>query len=306
MTTAPIPTFYLYGEPEQGVSEGFVHVESLDDRSRPSEWTIQPHMHRDLNHMILIAEGGGAMRAEEAGVTFQAPCLLVIPARVVHGFAWHRESRGSVITIADSYLGHLLARDGDLAALFHHPAAVALREDDRAAVEEAVGMMARELNWSAPGQRAAVEAALLAVMVRALRRTRLSGAPAGGEGRQAALVARFRDRVEQRFRQREPIARLARDLGVSPTALRLACAQVAGTSPRRILDDRALLEARRLLLYSNLSVGEVAYSVGFEDQAYFSRFFTRHVGQCPRAYRASQGRGNGESTVRGSPSPSSG
>src|SRR3546814_7958819 len=111
------------------------------------------------------------MRAEEASVSFQAPCLLLIPARVVHGFTWDRESRGSVITIADSYLGHLRARDGDLTALFHHPAAVALREGDRAAVEEAVAVMTRELNWSAPGQRAAVEAALLTVMVRALRRT---------------------------------------------------------------------------------------------------------------------------------------
>jgi len=285
-----IPTFYLYGEPEQAVSEGFVHVESLDDRSRPSEWTIQPHVHRDLNHMILIAEGGGAMRAEEASVTFQAPCLLLIPARVVHGFTWHRDSRGSVITIADSYLGHLVERDEDLQPLFQHPVAVALLEDDRDHVEEAVGLMTRELNWSAPGQRAVVEAALLTVMVRALRRAHLQGAPARADGRQAALVARFRDRVEQRFRLREPIAVHARELGVSPTALRLACAEVAGASPSRIIDDRALLEARRLLLYSNLSVGEVAYSVGFEDQAYFSRFFTRHVGQPPRDYRAGQGR----------------
>ena len=56
-----------------------------------------------------------------------------------------------------------------------------------------------------------------------------------------------------------------------------------------MLDERALLEARRLLLYSNLSVTEIAYSVGFDDPAYFSRFFTRHVGQPPRAYRAGRG-----------------
>ena len=56
-----------------------------------------------------------------------------------------------------------------------------------------------------------------------------------------------------------------------------------------MLDDRALPEARRLLLYSQLSVTEVAYAVGFEDAAYFSRFFTRHVGQPPRAYRAARG-----------------
>jgi AraC family transcriptional activator of pobA len=55
-----------------------------------------------------------------------------------------------------------------------------------------------------------------------------------------------------------------------------------------MLDDRALLEARRLLLYSQLSVVEIAYAVGFDDPAYFSRFFTRHIGQPPRAYRAAR------------------
>ena len=56
-----------------------------------------------------------------------------------------------------------------------------------------------------------------------------------------------------------------------------------------MLDDRALLEARRLLLYSQMSVADIAYAVGFEDAAYFSRFFARHVGQPPRAYRAGRG-----------------
>ncbi len=63
MSVDPVPSFYLYGEPQRSVAEGFVHVESLDDRSRPSEWTIRPHVHRDLHHIILIARGGGAMQA---------------------------------------------------------------------------------------------------------------------------------------------------------------------------------------------------------------------------------------------------
>jgi AraC family transcriptional activator of pobA len=39
-----------------------------------------------------------------------------------------------------------------------------------------------------------------------------------------------------------------------------------------------------------MSVAEIAYAVGFEDPAYFSRFFTRHVGQPPRTYRAARER----------------
>ncbi|WP_088184573.1 helix-turn-helix domain-containing protein [Sphingobium sp. Z007] len=288
MTTAPVPRFYLYGEPQRTVAEGFVHVESLDDRSRPSEWTIRPHVHRDLNHIILIAQGGGAMQAEAAQVGFDAPCLLLVPAGIVHGFTWHSESRGHVTTIADAYLRHLIARDADLAPLFAHPHAVALPPGEGDAAQAIIARMAQELGWAGPGQRAAVESALLSLMVLALRHATLAQAAQSGTARQAALVARLRERIEQRFRQREPVADHAKALGASLTALRQACAQIAGTSPAQMLDDRALLEARRLLLYSQLSVADIAYAIGFEDPAYFSRFFTRHIGQPPRAYRAAR------------------
>ncbi len=126
-------------------------------------------------------------------------------------------------------------------------------------------------------------------MVQALRHAALSDASASSGGRQARLVARLRDRIEQRFRHREPVADHARALGVSETALRQACARTAGLSPAAMLDERALLEARRLLLYSNLSVAEVGYATGFEDPAYFSRFFARHTGRSPRDWRAARG-----------------
>jgi AraC family transcriptional activator of pobA len=80
---------------------------------------------------------------------------------------------------------------------------------------------------------------------------------------------------------------------VSPERLRQACAGNAGTSPLALLNARRLLEAKRGLLYTNMTVSEVADSCGFEDPAYFSRFFTRETGESPRSYRlARNGRVN--------------
>lgn len=282
-----IAQFYLYGEPQQDVAEDFVHVESLEHRSRPSEWTIGPHMHRELNHIIHIAQGGGTMQAEADSFAFDAPCLLLIPAGLVHGFQWYSDSSGSVTTIANRYLSDIQLRHADLGGLFLRASMVAMDSSQSADVENEVDAMSRELGWASPGQHARVEAALLSIMVIILRQ---SGAmhdihDSSAPGHQPALVARLRERVEERFRLREPVSDHARALGVSMTALRVACARFAGTPPATILDERTLLEARRLLLYSNLSVAEIGYSVGFEDPGYFSRFFTRHIGQSPRDYR---------------------
>lgn len=52
-----------------------------------------------------------------------------------------------------------------------------------------------------------------------------------------------------------------------------------------LLDDRALLEARRTLIYSELSIADVGFLIGIPDPAYFSRFFKRNTGQSPRDFR---------------------
>lgn len=283
---AVIPRFYLYGEPHRVADGRFVHVESLDDRSRPSEWTIRPHAHADLNHVFHLSEGGGAMQAERAMLSFEAPCLLLVPTGVVHGFNWTSESSGTVITVSSSYLERLRETDPALASLFRSALAVSLSAADSDLYLRAGRRLMAELSWAAPGHRAAAESALLDILVNALRAIGTQSEVHGSApGRQAALVACFRERIEARFRLREPVAVHAEALKTSQTRLRTACAVVAQQSPMAILDQRAVVEAQRALLYSNLSIAEIADSLGLADAAYFSRFFTRHVGQSPRSYR---------------------
>jgi AraC family transcriptional regulator, transcriptional activator of pobA len=282
----PVPTFYLYGEAHRSAGEHFVHAESLDDRSRPAGWRIRPHSHRELNHLILITAGGGVMQTEGTIASFEAPCLLLVPSQVVHGFRWHSESRGSVITIASTYRDELVRRDPDAAPLFAALRVASLTKDVAQSIETQARVLIRELGWIAPGHLTAVDAALALIVVEALRGLKLhSRREEQGRGRHAELVARFRGLVEERYRLREPIGEYARRLGVSPTTLRVACSHVAGAPPAEIVNLRALLEAKRSLCYTNQSVAQIAYSLGFIDPAYFTRSFTKHAGQSPRQFR---------------------
>ena len=291
MQVAAVPTFYLYGEPHRTVDAGFIHVEPLDDRSRASAWTIRPHAHSGLAQLFLLTTGGGTMQVEAEVHRFDAPALLIVPSGVAHGFAWTGESDGWVLTLAQSLIAELGQRDPAITELF---AAACIAGTDRASAAAATGHLAtmlRELGWSAPGHRAAVEGALLSLFATAIRMARgATGSATARPGHRSALVARFRARVEERFRRREPVQAYAAALGVSESRLRTACAAAAGASPAALLDARAMLEARRALLYSGLSVAEVGYALGFTDPAYFSRFFARHEGCSPRAYREAAAR----------------
>jgi AraC family transcriptional activator of pobA len=285
-----VPVFYLYGEPHRAAAERFVHVESLHDRSRPNKWIIRPHAHAQLSHIFLIVRGGGAMHAEDDTLEFASPSLLIVPAGIVHGFKWHWESRGSVITLADSYLHDLVRRDTYLEELMRVPRAIELSAEDVATLERNLAVLTKELGWAARGYRAAVDAAVLSIAVIALRRAEhLEDARTITPGHHAALVARLRARIEKRYRLRERVPDYAKALGASVTALRVACARIAGMPPAALLDQRALVEAKRALLYSNRSVAEIGYYLGFIDPAYFSRWFRGHAGRSPRRYRVQHG-----------------
>lgn len=280
-----VPSFFLFGEPLRTVEGKFLHLEDLDDRSRPNDWNIRPHAHADLNHVFLMAEGAGVMRAEDQTIAFAAPCLLLVPAGVVHGFVLEADSSGSVLTIADSYLRELVGREPGFAVLFRNACQLPLPRD--AQVSEVMARLGRELVWTAPGRGAAVEAQLLTLLVEALRLlVQAHAAGPGVQGAQARLVARYRELVEIHFREGRSLEFYAERLGCTVSRLRAACLRAAGAAPLRLVHDRMVLEAKRALIYSNMTIAEVGYQLGFEDPAYFSRFFRKAEGCSPRRYRA--------------------
>lgn len=283
MAAQTIPRFFLYGEAPR-VVDRFLNIEALDERTRPANWNIRPHSHANLNHLFHISEGGGVMKADDRRLPFKAPCLLLVPSKIVHGFEYETDTKGTVVTVSDTYLQELLRRETHFERLF--AVASAINPANPEVVLDGMSRLAREMTWTAPGHATAVEALLVTLLVECLRATHMAETePRLAHGAQAALVARFRAQVEADYRHETRVEAFAERLGVSPKRLRAACLQIAGAPPLRIIQDRLALEAKRLMLYSNMTVAEAGYYLGFDDPAYFSRFFTRAAGVSPRKFR---------------------
>jgi AraC family transcriptional activator of pobA len=234
--------------------------------------------------MLLILAGGGEMRAESQLKPFKAPALLLVPATVVHAFAFERDTAGYVITLAERSLRDLAKRETAFSHVFDAVGCVQLAHTQD--FEEALRGLQREVVWDAPARAIAAEARLVTVLVavvRLLAEHAVAGMPERGP--RAALVTRFRDAIEANFRSGWDVARYAKMLRISPTRLRAACLDVTGKPPTRLVHDRLLLEAKRSLTYTNMTIAETAYDLGFTDPAYFSRFFSERVGESPAAFR---------------------
>ena len=108
------------------------------------------------------------------------------------------------------------------------------------------------------------------------------------------LFERFQRLVEQHFREHWTVRDYVRELGVTEGRLSTVCRRTADQGALQIIHNRVIMEARRNLVYTNMSVSEVAYDLGFKDPAYFSRFFSQHAGEPPGRFKTRHKDGNPE------------
>ena len=114
----------------------------------------------------------------------------------------------------------------------------------------------------------------------------------------ACLVRRFGELIEAKPRAGLPIGHYAAVLGVSESRLTAHCRRVTGRSPLQIINACLVRRAKEKMLGTKLSTSEIAFSLGFRDPAYFSRFFRLQTGQTPTEFRATAAAEKGAAPAR--------
>jgi AraC-like DNA-binding protein len=91
--------------------------------------------------------------------------------------------------------------------------------------------------------------------------------------------------VELNFKTLHSVTEYASRLGVSPKSITKHFQKVGAQTPSDFIKNRIVLEAKRQLIYSDASVKQIAYDLGFNDSAYFTRFFKKAVEKSPLQFK---------------------
>jgi AraC family transcriptional activator of pobA len=255
----------------------------LDDFAVGEGPIRDPHRH-DYHELMWLREGSGVQLVDGEALDIVPGTVTVIARGQVHQFRHARGVHGALLRITDAALtgaeGWMLGRGG--------ARVIAVPPGERARFEAVLRALHAETRRPpdprAPDLIRHLTATVLLWLERWYDASRTERPDA--DAADVALHRRFAERLEADFPAHHDVAHYADALAVPAAALSRALVAVTGRATKELIVERVMLEAMRLLRFTDLTVGEIAFRVGYGDQLYFSRAFKKYAGRAPQAYRA--------------------
>src|SRR5450830_1643006 len=277
--TNEVPQFSLYGESTGNSKAEFVHIEMIETRSRLHDWHIARHSHPGLFQVLFLMSGQVRAEVEDEVWDCTGPVVITLHSSVEHGFDFSEEAVGFVLTVDQNVVFSVgESKDAGLhsdifSALFLQPLAIDLSgvPEIRERLDAILRNLIAESAWPLFGHTLMLEWLARSVLL-LLVRLEADHRSADLSGRNDfELFSRFRTLVEAHYKEQWLVGTYADQLHVTPSRLNRLCLKLAGQSAFDMTQHRLMLEACRKLTYVPSSVATIAYELGFQDPAYFSR-----------------------------------
>lgn len=291
----PIPNINIGQVYDQRYSDSEVHYDRLGNLAGFFGRNMPVHRHDRFFQVHYVKTGSVRVYLDEQRYHEAGPMFFLTPPTIPHAFVTEADADGHVLTVRQQLVWQLLeAEPGLISAPRLQPACVALGHLQGPAREEAhrlaqlFDLLGSEVGHGQAGQGTALQDLARLVMISLLRlcANSLEAMPARHEDLQ--LFQRFNELIERHYLEHWALPAYATALGVTEARLNDVCRRIADLPSKRLVFERLMQEARRLLLYTGGSANEICYQLGFKDPAYFSRFFQRHAQMTPGEYRQRQ------------------
>jgi len=288
-----IPNIVIGQDYDQHFADASIHFDVLGRMADFFGRDMPVHLHAQFLQIHFIHGGKSHFYIDEAVYNCEGASVFLTPPAIPHSFMTQPGITGYVLTVHQSMIGYLLSdsQNKQLDSEYIRPICI----EKRLLSEQQLKLWHRlEHSFEAlqdewQGEHSDKNFALESI-VRLLLLQMMRLAPENTETQTVAseelrLFRRFSEQLEQEFRNRWPLSKYCSTIGVSESRLNHICQRVANCPPKKLIHERVLQESKRLLRYSNLSINDIGFELGFTDPSYFSRFFRKQTGQTPKDFR---------------------
>ncbi|MCF5140918.1 4-hydroxyphenylacetate catabolism regulatory protein HpaA [Pseudomonas edaphica] len=280
----PIPNINIGQVYDQRYSDAEVHYDKLGNLAGFFGRNMPVHRHDRFFQVHFVKSGAVRVYLDDRQFVESGPMFFLTPPTVPHAFVTEPDADGHVLTVRQQLVWALIDADPSLAS---GAACVALTADAEG-LDQLFGELSSEINAQRAGRAAALESLTRLIMIRLLRLCANSLPARPTRHEDLRIFHRFNELIEAHYLEHWPLARYAEGIGVTEARLNEVCRRLADLPSKRLILERLMQEAKRLLLFTGSSANEICYQLGFKDPAYFSRFFLRYAQVTPGEYRLRQ------------------
>ncbi|WP_295125264.1 AraC family transcriptional regulator [uncultured Chitinophaga sp.] len=236
------------------------------------ERTIDEAHKHDFFIALLFEKGAGTHTIDFVSYPIGEYQLHLLFPGQVHEWKFEQETIGYQLMIDSAPFESFLPSLRFSSAFYHGHPVIDLSPSDYSIVLQEFRAVQQELDikpvfWQLVQSRCTTLGLLISRI-----------AASAGIYQPSAALSRFMGLIDTHFREQRSVAFYAGEIGISPNYLNILCKRELNVSASSLINDRVLLEAKRLLKASKMSVKEIVFDLGFYDQANFSKFFKGKTG----------------------------
>ncbi len=244
------------------------------------------YSHQDDYYIIgLVEKGSGCFLIDFQEITVSEGDVLLIQPRQVHRFVRAKEVTGWLLFADSSFVGHEAKQIFDRFQLF--ASSVKTDKQKMHELQQMASILAARADHLTDELKKATVRKLVEAWVNLVAESvrQIGLQPVRYSQRHIEIVLSFFRLLTERIAISRAPSYYADLLHISPVYLNEIVKEVTGTSTTLYIRNELILQAKRLLVHTNLSIKEISGRLGIEDFAYFSRMFTQTTGISPSAFR---------------------
>jgi len=241
-------------------------------------------VHRDDHFMFIIQQAGSfLLEVDFSEERLAGSSVCYIAPGQVHRYIRQKNSKGWFVFMEPAFISNTYLEIFNTYLSTHQVVPIQKSHAVFSFIPVFESMLADQ---SSPFQKQIVQSfadGLNGMVATALVQSKGSGSLIGGQ--KYHTLIRFRQMVQARYKEEKQVQAYAAQLHITPLYLNELVKEITGFSASYWIHQEIMLEAKRLLYYTNLDVKQIAFELGYEDHAYFSRFFKKNAGLTAGEFR---------------------
>ncbi|MEQ8473068.1 MAG: AraC family transcriptional regulator [Marinoscillum sp.] len=249
---------------------------------------LYPHRH-DFFEVLFLTQGSGIHVIDSNEYEIRPPCVFFLSPGQTHKLELSSDIAGYIFLFTAEF--YLLERSNKN-KLLEYPFFFNLNQEnpplllnDQSDVSFISSLFRKGCTMMQQSGNEAFANSLLDLILNSCQRLYPYDQQAVEKGKGHMMVKRLRKLIEEKYHLNLSIRKYAELLHVSENHLTHTVRELTGKTSKELIIDKQILEIKRLLKHSDLSVSEISLQLNFSDTSYFSKFFKKHTGKTPNSYR---------------------